>query len=96
MNDTELMQLRCGEEGCRHGWQSPGGLININTGGAEPEWRCPDHRDVSDHSSHRADLRDAISRHAAAAVKEEQRRLLDLAARGLPPVVQYLKAALQG
>jgi hypothetical protein len=59
---------RCGVCG-----DGQGGLRMVGT-----EWRCAEHREAIDHSSHRNDLRDALDRDRVAAVADERKRIIGM------------------
>ena len=81
--------IRCGHEGCDANWRSADGITNV--GSVEvPIWRCIDHREPVDHSSHRLDLRLAVDRAIAAAVKAEWVHLLEMVNDGI--TIQALAA----
>src|ERR1700735_4505874 len=67
----EIQRLRCSHDGCVRDYTSPGGLKNIAIGGdREPaNWRCQEHREAVDHSSHRLDLRMALDRSVEGEIK---------------------------
>jgi hypothetical protein len=70
MSQAECDALRCGETGCGRTWRSAGGLAQYGGAGEAGDWRCIDHREPIDHSSHRLDLRQAHERAAAVAISK--------------------------
>lgn len=71
LSEAEISALHCGHEGCTRGWQTEGGLVNVGFGRVLRVWRCQEHREYVDHSSHRLDLRLAVERATNAALRNE-------------------------